>query len=566
MPCRDGTVRPSSLLGEGRSDSRRQRGVISILAAIALATAVAAALLAIDLGSLFYTKRHLQTVADTAALSAVNNIPDAQHIALDTAAGNNFAVPGAQNNTLLTVVGRYDANGNPLQVREFIPGGNPADFNAVQVTVSTVQPYFFAIGSRTISATATATRIDVAGISVGSGLISIDTQKSALLNGILGGLLNTTLSLDVMSYQGLITTDVRLLDLVKAKADVGTVQELLNTDLTVSELLHLTATALTQSDLASVDATVLDALNLLALRADGGLHLKLGELLDVSTASGAAAADARINVFQLITLAAQVANGKHFLDVPVVGLDLGGLAQLKIALSLIAPPSVAIGPPGLDSSGNWRTQAHTAQWRLKLDLDVLGVLSGVEGSGLVHLPLYLEIASAGAHLTSIDCNTPRDSSIVTVGAGSSLVRAYVGAVNSDAMTNVTKAATVKPATIVNVLGLITVDAEAALNLPGGGGDLDFSGPFDSKNTQRISGLATAGLFGSLGHDLVLDVKLLGIEIKLGDLVKALADLLAPIFGLLDSLLAPVLNLLGIQLGYADVTTFYLKCGAPELVR
>ncbi len=551
---------------EAHLDFRRQRGAVSILAAIALAMAISAALLAIDLGNLFYTKRHLQTVADTAALSAANNIPDAQHIALDTAASNNFSVPGTQNNTLETAVGRYDATGTTPQVREFTPGGNPVDYNAVQVTVTTEQPYFFAVGSRTVRATATATRTDMAGIRVGSGLLSIDTQKSALLNGILGGLLNTSISLDAVSYQGLVNTDVRLLDLVKARADVGTVQELLNLDLTVSELLRLTATALTQSDLASVDATVLDALNLLALRADGGLHLKLGDLLDVSTASGGAAADARLNVFQLITLAAQVANGTHFLDVPVVGLDLGGLAQLKIALSLIERPSEAIGSPGLDSSGNWRTQAHTAQWRLKLDLDVLGALSGVPGSGLVHLPLYLEIASADAHLTSIDCNTPRNSSIVTVGAGSSLVRAYVGDVNPDAMTNVTKAATVKPATIVNVLGLITVDAEAAIDLPGGGGDLNFSGPFDNNNTQRTSGLSTAGLFTSLGDNMVLDVNLLGIGIKLGDLVKALAGLLAPIFALLDSLLAPVLNLLGIQLGYADVTTFYLKCGVPELVR
>ncbi|MDD5329933.1 MAG: pilus assembly protein TadG-related protein [Sulfuricella sp.] len=544
----------------GKRSDFRQRGAIGVLAAVALSAAMAAALLAVDVGSQTYTRRHLQTVADTAALSAVKDIPNAQSIAIDNASRNGFTVPGTRANTLATAALQYDYDNHA-----FVTGGT--DFNAVQVTVTTQQPYFFMLGSRLVTATAIAARSDVAGISVGAGLASIDTSQSPLLDALLGKLLNTSIKLDVMSYQGLVNTDVRLLDLVKAKGSVGTVRGLLDLDLTVSELLELTATALTQSDVADVDVKVLDALHLLALRVDGGLHLKLSDLLDVSLASDGAAADARINVFQLINLAAQVANGKHFLDIPVVGLDLGGLAKLNIALSLIAPPSRAIGPPGMDSSGNWRTQAHNAQWRLKIDLDVLGALSGVEGSGLVHLPLYLEIAAANAQLKSIDCKDPRDSSVVTVGANSSLVRAYVGDVNADAMTNVHKPAKVKRATIVNVLGLITVDAEAAINLPGGGdgGGLEFNGPFDEKNTQRISGLSTAGLFGSLGSDMVLDVKLLGIEIKLGELVKALSALLAPIFGLLDSLLAPVLSLLGIQLGYADVTTFYLKCGARELI-
>lgn len=556
---------PSSLRDPAdRASSCRQRGAISILAAMGLAAVVASAALAVDLGSLFYTKRQLQKTADTAALSAVNDIPIADRIALDTARLNDFPVPGVRNNTLQTVAGTYDFN-----IHLFTPGGDPLNQNAVEVTVTADQPYFFMPGTRQITATATAARTDIAGLSVGSGLISIDTEKSALLNAILGKLLNTSLNLDAVSYNGLVNTNVRLLDLVKAKTSVGTLQELLELDLTLAELLELTSTALSQTDVANVDTSVINTLNLLALQVPGDLHLKLDNLLDVSSAPGNAAAQAQINVLQLISLSAQVANGKHFLDVPALGIDLPGLLKLNLSLSLIEPPSIAIGPAGRDSNGKWRTQAHTSQWRLKLD-----VLVGQVLGGLVHLPIYLEIAAGDAWLESIECRSPREDSTVNIGAASSILRAYIGEVNANAMTNVTSPATVEKATILNLLGLLTVTTRVAIDFPGGAGDLAFNGPFDSKNTQRISGLSTTQLFGSLGENMVLEVhgalgallnSLLGTH-TLEDVLKLVLELLTPVFGLLDNVLAPVLELLGIQLGYADVTAFHLKCGAPQLVR
>lgn len=556
-----------SLSSRGRADRpspRRQRGAISILAAIGLAAVVASAALAVDLGSLFYTKRQLQKAADTAALSAVNDLPIAYGIALDTARLNDFPVPGVRNNTLQTVTGSYDFN-----THLFTPGGNPLNQNAVEVTVTTNQPYFFMLGNRQITATATATRTDIASLSVGSGLLSIDTEKSVLLNAILGKLLNTSLQLDAVSYNGLANTNVRLLDLVKANASVGTLEELLELDLTVAELLELTATALSQTEVANVDLSVIETLRLLALQASGDLHLKLGDLLDVSLASGNAAAEAQINVLQLISLSAQVANGKHFLDMPMLGINLPGLLTLNLSLSLIEPPSIAIGPAGRDSDGNWRTQAHTAQARLKIDV-LVGELLG----GLVHLPIYLEIAAGDARLESIDCRSPREDSTVNVGASSSVLRAYIGEANANAMTNVTSPATVEKAKILDLLGLLTVTTRVEIDLPGGEGNLDFNGPFDDQNTQRISGLSTAGLFASLGDGMVLEtggilgelLNLLLGEHTLEEVLKLVLELLAPVFGLLDSLLVPVLNLLGIQLGYADVTVFHLKCGAPQLVR
>jgi uncharacterized membrane protein len=551
---------------------RRQRGAISIMAAVGLTAVISAALLAVDLGNLFYTKRHLQSVADNAALSAVNDLTLADSIALDTARLNEFTVPGGQGNALATVVGRYDeATPEGQYVGSFTPGGDPELQNAVRVTVTTQEPLFFMLGSREVTATATATRADVAGLSIGSGLLSIDTEQSALLNGILGGLLHTSLSLDAVSYQGLATANVRLLDLVKADASVGTVEELLAADISVADLIRLTATALSQSEVANVDLSVLNTLSLLALKVPGDLSLKLGDLLKVSLADSSAAANAELNVLQLISLSAQVANGEHFLNVPMVGINLPGLVTLNLALSLIEAPSIAIGPPGQDENGEWRTRAHTAQARLKLDL-VVGELLG----GLLRVPLYVELAKGQAWLESIDCRWPREDSTVMIGATSGIAGIYLGNVNADAMTNRETAATVTPAQILNVLGLLTITAQAGIDLPGGAADLEFHGPFNDQNTQRVSGVSTAGLAQSLVDTLVLDTGglvggllnlVLGlIGLDLDEILKLVLQALTPVLGLVDSILAPVLSLLGLQLGYADVTNFYLTCGNARLVR
>ena len=536
------------------------------MAAAGIAALVASALLAVDLGSLFFTKRQLQNVADTAALSAVSDLANAAYIATDTAAKNDFTVPGAHSNTLETVTGHYDTTvPDGVFQGTFSAGGDPALHDAVRVTVTTQQPYFFMPGSREISATATATRTPpVAGFSIGSGLLSLDTSRSALLNALLGGLLHTTLSLDAVSYQGLATAHVSLLDLVKVDANVGTVEELLAADLSLADVLHLTAQALGQNDILYLDLE-----NLANLEATGNLHLKLGDLIKLSVADGASAANAQINVLQLITMAAEVANGQHFLDVPMLGINLG-IATLDLSLSLIEPPSIAIGPAGQGADGQWLTQAHTAQARLKLDLKVLDVLGPLLG---IHVPLYIEVARGDAWLESIECRTPRDNSSVVIGATSGIASVYIGEVNANAMTNTETAATVQPATLLNVLGLIKAEAKVAVNLPGGAGELEFNGPFDENNTQRISGISTVGLADSLVNKMsspdpqtVLNVTLLGLKLDLSKVLDLLLPVLEPVLGLLDSILAPVLSLLGLQLGYADVNNFYLNCGVPRLVR
>ncbi len=67
---------------------------------------------------------------------------------------------------------------------------------------------------------------------------------------------------------------------------------------------------------------------------------------------------------------------------------------------------------------------------------------------------------------------------------------------------------------------------------------------------------------------VLDSSLLGnlLSAILSGLTGALTPVLTPIFNLLDSVLVPVLSLLGVQVGTATVHNMSLTCGVAQLVQ
>jgi uncharacterized membrane protein len=57
---------------------------------------------------------------------------------------------------------------------------------------------------------------------VGSGLLSLDTQESEILNAIFGELLDSSVALDAVSYEGLANARISLLDLLEADGSAGT--------------------------------------------------------------------------------------------------------------------------------------------------------------------------------------------------------------------------------------------------------------------------------------------------------------------------------------------------------
>jgi uncharacterized membrane protein len=530
---------------------QRQKGVISIMAAVALGVALIAAALALDLGHVAWVKRDLQKAADLSSLSAVTNLSQATTTAQNIALANGFDYQNETTaNSLTVTTGVYDWTN-----RTFAPGGAAESLNSVQVTAATTVKYYFLPGSLRVQAIAISALDANAGFSLGSFLARLDTRKSVLLNGLLGGLLGGSINLDLVSYQGLAAANVTLAGL-QAALKLGTVDEVLNLNLSLGDLLNASITALNnKGDPISINAAGI--LGPIQAAVSPALSLKLGDLLKVDLSNPGAAANVEVNILQLVQLAAQVANGTNLVSIPNLGISLLGLGDINLALSLIGAPSIAIGPARKDADGAWMTRAHAAQLRLRLNINLLG---------LINLPIYIEGGAADAQLTGIQCKVPRDDSLVTIQNTPKLLEVYIGDVQDNAMQNHSAPVTVNEATLVDLLGLLKITGKAYLPLlPRPTEELVFTGPFDQNNVHPEAS-RSLGLGEQLNTDLLKDnnltVELLGLEIPLGPILGILLAILGP---LLDALLDPLLSLLGLQLGGADVTVFSLNCGVAQLV-
>ncbi len=508
------------------------------MAAVFLGLALTLAALSVDLGYVFWAKRDLQKVADLASLSAVTNLGAAGTVAQQIAAANGFDA-NASGNTLAVMVGVYDEVN-----RSFSAGGEATAQNAVQVTATRAVSYFFLPGSRTLSVQAVAVRTPIASFSLGTFLGRVDTQSSPVLNAVLGGLLGGAVNLDLLGYRGLASASVSLMDL-RVALGLASVNELLSANLSLGELLGATVTALkAKGDTVSLSAAT--TLGTLTAGVSLALDLRVGDLLKVDLNSPEAAASAEVNVLQLLTLGAQVANGSTALSLSGVGLNLGFLLNLGLNLQLSGQPDIAIGPARKDESGDWVTKAHSGQVRVDLDLSVLG--------GLVHLPIRVEVAAADAALIGARCREPWEDSTVTIRTQPQLLKLSI-----------------PQGKILNVLGLAWVEVASPIeiSIPGAGQDLEFHPPFDT--TQEVAAL---GLGGRLQSALSAPGKLemggllyLLDALHLGDIVLAILNVLGVVLTpLLDGVVGSLLSLLGVGLGGADVTVHSLTCGVPRLVQ
>ena len=555
-----------------RSLLLNQRGVVSILAASVIIVMLAVLALAADHGRLAWTRRDLQSIADLAALDASRLLCGAsardasmlQAAALASAANNGF-VTGA-NNVLVAQPGIMQTNAQG--VRDFVPT-DIGDASSVKVSVTqhNVPRSLFLGGLLSdnspldLGASGVARNPGFGGISVGSYLASIDTSQSALLNAVLGGLLGSNLTLDAVSYQGLVDSNVRLLELVRAHAGLGSVDQLLDANLSLGDFYLLVAQAVSAD--CVLCASVLQ--NLAAL-ASPVLDLRVGDLLQVSNQDPEAALDARLNLFDLVTLGAQVANGKHAL-VAVAGLDLPPLATLDLQLEIIEPPQIAIGPPGRNAVGAWRTQVHTAQLRQDISLKLLSGLAG----GILDLNVALEVARSDAWLEDLQCpnaRSPNGSATLGVQPGIAFLCVAASGVDcsdSEAVAN-------NPATVLNLLGLVTIKASAWTEVqPPAPSILTFTGPFEPDavpprpETQRVGSppiQSVAYALENLSNNLHLEVNLLGLVLNLDQLLSSVLNLLRPVLAALAPLIDGLLASLGISVGGVDVRVFTLAGGGP----
>lgn len=598
---------------------RAESGSVAIVAALAVTVMLGFAALAVDVSVLYVQKRQLQSATDLAALAATWPLANNPTASITTASATAIAkeavkanLPKSTTSNVSVLVGFYcpDSTLNssarfPAKTCVNSPNISVTQNNAARVTASLQSPFYFArifsaATSTPITATATATRIDEAGIAAGTGVLNIDSSQSPFLNTILSGLLGGSINLSAAQYNGLLGTNINALDYLNALAielniKSGTYGDLLSTNATVTQIIQAAIDVLNKpGNISNITASIVESLVTLKADVVGSPSLNLGNLLDLGVwqsgsigSNSATALQAALNVFQLVSLSAQVANGQHFVSIPQLSINIPGIANASVVASIIEPiqsPPFAFGPVGIS--------VHTAQVRLQLGLQLLSgldfssVLGGSTatslglGSALVNLPVYVEVGSGDASLTNISCGlNPSQDATVTVSAKSAVANVYIGNVNPNPTADVSTPIAVTPATLVSVPLLLSITGQAQVSVGSGSATaLTFTQAQIAKNTPQVvtSTNMLSNLLNTLGTKLKLSVNpsdgLLGpvlyliLQPLMPIIQTALLVLLQPLFAVLDSVVDALLAALGIKLGYMDVYATGVRCGVPVLVQ
>ncbi|MCC8391176.1 pilus assembly protein TadG-related protein [Paraburkholderia sp. MMS20-SJTR3] len=580
--------------GGGR---RGQRGSIMMIAAIALGLAIVA-LGAVDVGNVYFVRRSLQRTADMSAMAAVQVISTpsgcggAQNAAQLNAQANGFTADGS-NYTISTTCGRWDTSSKTY----FGNNGNP--LNAVQVQLTQQVPMFFLAGpSISVSASATALASNIDAFSLGTGIASLNTQQSALLNAILGGLLKSNISLSVGDTQSLASAHIKLDDL-RVALGAASMQGLLKTSVTYQQLVAAMVSAL-QAGGDTVNATILQALE---VDVPGGQNIAIGDngtsapgLLALGLANANSAASATVNALDAVMVAAQIAQSNPDGSAgSVINLTTGITGVAGLSLQVIHPPVLAVGEAGTATANgvtDYRTQARTAALQLGVKLLPVGLPTltvGVPGLAAISIsalstPIALQLAvGAGtASLVSIDCESTKAATNATILAKPSIVNACLGSDSSCSTPIGIASISTEVLGITKKVATVQLDNTQTLSLgPASGTQLVFngaSGSFDSYQTVNSNALGsdasvlTTQVLNALPN--LLKVKVFDDRVDLSGAIApilsavgdALKPLLKPVFSLLDTVLLPALQLLGVQLGTATVHNMSLTCGVPQLVQ
>ncbi len=561
---------------------------------------IGAAGFALDAGLYYVGQRTLRAATDAAALAAAMNPAQAAARARDSLTRNGYDPTILQSVELgrycpdvgLNAAQRFDAgmalcpgNGRVNAVR--IRTGQPARRFLMQV-LGPANPL------PDLAASATAARIDEAGVGITSGILTVTNALVNSVNDLLGALLGVKLRLSTADVEALMASNIDaglFFDaLAQRVGESGTYGALTSRTVGLQDLLHAAASA---ADNSATAAT----LTLLAGQVSNGYAVPLRGLfglgvwknMPVGGANEAPALRAGINAYQLFSFAVQAGNGSVDLSNAIGTVAPGSSVKLAaLATGPMDRPRFSFGPAG-------ETSVATSALRLQLQVGLTNIAL-LNNLVSINLPVTIDIAAAQGQLSAIDCpdtaEQARDTR-VTVQANTGLVNAYIGSVPAGAMTRpmpALSAADVQSTRIVSLLGIVTVDSRAVaqpvmgnsgalLFGPGGQGSIGrpgSPGTSASIGNGSLVGPLLTSLVGSLAASDGLQVQLLGLCIPIvcetttalarSQLLNGLVNPLAALVGTtIDPLVTNLLAALGIQLGHATLWVTGARCGVPVLV-
>lgn len=536
-----------------KNTKKKQQGAIGLFGVLTLLMAVLFVAVAVDSGRLWMEKRKLQNIADMAAIAAggqvggcaQNNSSEAYKAAAQAAAaangyqGNLLAAPNAVQlggyHTDNDGIRTFAANNERSAVRVLATQEVPSSLFAGGIFNQRIVLRTEAVG---------AVRTPYAMFRVGSTIANVN-----LLNNLLGSILGADVRL--LSYDGLLRTNIHLLDLVNASPNVGSVSELLNANISLGDFFTLLQTTVDRQGSASDPGlgSVVESLGYLATRTVNSLDLRLGDVVKISNPDPNAVASTQVNLLNLITTAAFVANGNNFIDLPLA-VSLPGLAEVLTRIRIIEPPQLVIGPPAGGMSSAACTIARTAQVRTETIIKVNVLLASID------LRLSLDVGTGRAELMEIKPSGPGRTQVV--------VNAYPGL----AALRLTNSENEAPAKVNLLLGLIPL-AEIGLNVPiaqAAPSTMTFSVEHPAKASLPMELNSYSGLGRSLAGFAQagsLDIKVLGLDLG-GILDPIVRTLVVPLLAVVTgSILDPLLQLLGINIAGVTVILDDVNSGSTQ---
>jgi len=371
---------------------------VIVIAAIAMSLIVIA-LIGTELGYHFFMKREFQKAADLAALAGTQKLAATNNCGLAASAASTNAGQNLPAGIAIDApecgnwqAGQASAGSTGCFTGtddHFLPGGTP--FNAVRVRIrqSPTALFGFLSGDRTICVQAVAAQQQPqAALNIRSTLAEVDASQSPLLNAVIGGLLGGTLNLGLVGWNGLLNTNISLLEYldalaVKLNISAGNYDSVLQTEVTAGQLLEAAITVLQRQNAttpgATLDAAISAIREIIAQIKISPTPLKLGELLNLQSGTPAAGLEATLQVFKLVEGVVQLANS-HSAVAATVNLPILGLGSVLVKTKVIEPPQVsAIGNPALarlNPLGPDQIFVRTAQIRTLISIE-LGTLTSV---------------------------------------------------------------------------------------------------------------------------------------------------------------------------------------------
>ncbi len=390
-----------------------------------------------------------------------------------------------------------------------------------------------------------------------------------ILNSVLGHLWGSSLSLTLIDYQSLLTTNVDALTFLNQLATdihiTGTYDQLASANVTVGQLIQALAET-TASGAANGDTTAaLLALRALQMQVTGSVALRLSDIIDLTPLLGRTIGGIQQddqNSLQLNIMSLLSADARESANANTI--NLGTTITIPVADTSVST-RIAIGSKMAQvADAQIGTSVHTGQIRMALTVTAANVNLGLIKT-TVQLPIYLEVATGQAELTAMPC-VP-GGTLAEIAATSKLTTLGFGTVSDAALSNFSMPVTPVSAPIVSatLLGIpIQINISGSAGVNGSGPDtLSFTQSDIDTGTIKSPSNANITPFDDLSASTTLSTSILGqAGLQTGLLNSELNTLLSALKPVVNNSLTPlngpvnsVLTTLGVQLGTIDVRVF-----------